>query len=130
MNELITSTRKQIKDNYLTKNIVWVDPVATDEELRNRMSISHIGVVPSMSEGFCYTAVQMQAMGLSMIASEVGALPEVLDHDTTSFVPYGKVQELTDVLREQLSHIHNDTTSQQESLIIDYTDYYNFFLGK
>ena len=71
-----------------------------DETLRAWMSISHVGVVPSMSEGFCYTAVQMQAMGLAMIASEVGALPEVLHHDTTTFVPYGKVKPLNDALEK------------------------------
>ena len=127
----IDTTRKQMKNNYLTKHIVWIDPVKTDEELRLWMSIAHVGIVPSMSEGFCYTAVQMQAMGLRMIASQVGALPEVLDHTTTDFVSYGKVQELTDTLVDVLSNIdlwkHKNPQAQKS---IDYTAYYNLFFNK
>lgn len=51
-----------IKDNALQDTIIWIDPVQDDAELQLWMASADIGVVPSMSEGFCYTAVQMQAM--------------------------------------------------------------------
>ncbi len=93
----ITTIQKQIKDNYLINNIIRIDTVKNDEELRDLMGAVDIGIIPSMSEWFCYTAAQMQAMGLSLVASKVWALPEVLDAQHT-FVSYGKVQELTDAL--------------------------------
>lgn len=122
----IDSIDKQIKDNYLTQHIIRIDPVENKEELRTWMSICHIGIIPSMSEGFCYTAVQMQAMGLSLIASKVGALPEVLDHTTTLFIPYGKAQPLQETLRKVL----DNSPSKKHVPIwsaIDYTNYYNLF---
>ena len=125
----IDTTLKQIKDNYLTNHVIRIDPVPSDETLKTWMSICHVGVVPSMSEGFCYTAVQMQAMGLAMIASEVGALPEVLDHDTTLFVPYGKVKPLHEAL-EQILNNHISENSQHKNnqwKTIDYTNYYDIF---
>jgi glycosyltransferase involved in cell wall biosynthesis len=42
--------QNQIKDNYLTDNIVWIDQVSSDRELRDWMSVADIGIVPSMSE--------------------------------------------------------------------------------
>ncbi len=123
----IDNTLKQIKDNYLTNHIIRIDPVKSDEELKTWMSICHIGIVPSMSEGFCYTAVQMQAMWLQLIASQVGALPEVLDHNNTIFVPYGKVQSLCEALEKSLHNQANLRTKNQELGTIDYSDYYNLF---
>lgn len=126
----IDTTRQQIKNNYLSSSIVWIDPVKTDEELRTLMSIANIGIVPSMSEWFCYTAVQMQAMGLSLIASKVWALPEVLHADTTTFVSYGKVQELTDALLHTISLYREKQKVPENNARIDYTEYYTLFLDQ
>lgn len=123
----IDSTLRQIKDNYLTNNIIRIDPVQDNIILKTWMSVCHIGIVPSMSEGFCYTAVQMQAMGLQIIASEVGALPEVLDQSTTLFVPYGKVQSLYEAFAQALDSKMKPSSIQQQQKIIDYTSYYNLF---
>lgn len=58
----IKFTRDHITNNNLHRHILWIDPVQDDETLRLWMASADIGIVPSMSEGFCYTAVQMQAM--------------------------------------------------------------------
>lgn len=123
----IETTLRQIKDNYLTNHIIRIDPVPSDDILKSWMSISHIGVVPSMSEWFCYTAVQMQAMGLWMIASEVAALPEVLNHDNTIFVPYGKIQQLKKALEISLTNQSMLKNQHKTSETINYSDYYNLF---
>lgn len=133
---------QQIKDNYLTKHTIRIDPVQDNNQLRTWMSICHIGIIPSMSEGYCYTAVQMQAMGLSLIASKVGALPEVLYEKNTRFVEYGKIQELTDAIEATLSQIdtpdsithqvqnkkNTQSYNHEESSSIDYKEYYHLFM--
>ena len=94
------------------------------------MSISDYGIVPSMSEGFCRTAVQMQSMDLPLIASHVGALPEVLHPDTTIFVPYGKVVEMRKVLQDALSPENNSKNtykSEQEIVKNEFSDLEEYF---
>ncbi len=118
--------QNQIKDNYLTDNIVWIDQVSSDRELRDWMSVADIGIVPSMSEWFCYTAVQMQAMWLSLIASKVWALPEVLDTGHT-FVPYGKVKLLSDAIINLLDRKYEVKTSSELCHDIDYQAYCDLF---
>ena len=58
----IKTTKDQITNNDLNKHILWIDPVKDDTTLKLWMITSDIGIIPSMSEGFCYTAVQMQAL--------------------------------------------------------------------
>ena len=93
----IKQTQKQIKDNYLSKFIVWIDPVENDEILKTYMAVADIGIIPSMSEWFCYTAVQMESMWLPLIVSNVWALPEVLSQEH-NFVPYWDISALTHAL--------------------------------
>jgi hypothetical protein len=35
----------------------------------------------------------------------VGALPEVLDHDSTTFVPYGKIKVLAQAIVQQINSL-------------------------
>lgn len=122
----IKSTKNQIINNNIHRHVIWIDPVKDDETLRLWMATSDIGIIPSMSEWFCYTAVQMQAMGLPLIVSKVGALTEVLS-STHTFIWYGKIKEISNAIIENLSlslkkHIENTTDN-----IINYQEYYDLF---
>ncbi len=123
----IHHTQRLIKDNNLQHTLLWMDPFGHEEALRVAMASSDIGIVPSMSEWFCYTAVQMQVMWLSLIASEVWALSEVLHRDHTLFVPYGKIQALyqalVDISVKRIT-IANMTTDPS---LIDYDQYRQLF---
>jgi glycosyltransferase involved in cell wall biosynthesis len=98
------------------------------------MASCSIGFVPSMSEGFCYTAVQMQAMGLSLIVSDVGALPEVLS-DHHQFVWYGQIAELNTAIHTVLDNqilskliLSNPISSPiDQTTTINYQEYCNIF---
>ena len=52
--------------------------------------------IPSRYEGFCYAAVEATIAGVSIIASRVGSLPEVVPHAT--FVPPGDADALARAL--------------------------------
>lgn len=123
---LIKSTKDQIINNNLHQHILWIDPVKENETLRLWMSISDIGIIPSMSEWFCYTAVQMQSMGLPLIVSKVGALPEVLKSHHT-FVSYGKIKELSHAIDKNLSLSIHKYQSDNSNTPINYQEYYNLF---
>lgn len=122
----IKSTKDQITNNNLNQHIIWIDPVKDDESLRLWMSTSDIGIIPSMSEWFCYTAVQMQSMGLPLIVSKVGALPEVLKSHHT-FIWYGKIKELSNAINKNLSQSIHKYQSEDPHISINYQEYYNLF---
>jgi hypothetical protein len=95
------------------------------------MASSDVGVVPSMSEWFCYTAIQMQAMWLSLIASNVWALSEVLSPETTVFIPYGKIQDLYQALVDMSEKKHRtflNISMDSTSTSIDYKKYRKLFV--
>lgn len=57
--------------------ITWQDPLS-EYELQKKIAEYDIWIIPSLSEGFCYTAIEMESMGLSLIASNIPTLVEVL----------------------------------------------------
>ncbi len=122
----VKSTKDQITNNNLHQHIIWIDPVKDDETLRLWMATSDIGIIPSMSEWFCYTAVQMQSMGLPLIVSKVGALPEVLKSHHT-FIWYGKIKELSNAINKNLSKSIHKHQSDNSNTSINYQEYYDLF---
>ena len=124
----IKLTRDHIINNNLHHHILWIDPVQDDKTLRLWMASADIGIVPSMSEWFCYTAVQMQAMWLSLIVSKVGALPEVLDSKKHSFIPYGKTVLLSDAITKRINEWTNGKNNNHNHKIsINYESYCELF---
>jgi len=60
--------------------------------------------VPSRSESFGRTAIEAMAVGTPVVATAVGGLPEIVQHDVTGLlVPYGEVQSLTSCLAKLLN---------------------------
>jgi glycosyltransferase involved in cell wall biosynthesis len=68
-----------------------------EAELVRLHAESEIAVVPSLYEGFSLPAVQAMAMGLPVVATTGGALPEVLgsDGETALLVPPGDAAALS-----------------------------------
>jgi glycosyltransferase involved in cell wall biosynthesis len=58
----------------------------TRDEVFEHMLRARVGVVPSKDEGFCLVALEYQACGTPVVASNVGALPEVLEDCVTGFL--------------------------------------------
>ena len=126
--EQIKQTEKQIKDNYLTKHIIRIDPVENDEILKEYMAIADIGIIPSMSEWFCYTAVQMEAMWLPLIVSNVWALPEVLSAQHT-FIEYWDIPALSNALESAIKKDKekNKIKTKLNHWTINFQEYYDIF---
>lgn len=50
LRDQIQSMHHTIRDNHLDDYIIWIDPVDDTDTMKLWMSISDVGVLPSMSE--------------------------------------------------------------------------------
>ena len=69
--------KKMINDLEIEDNIILLDPVPRNL-LTKYIASSDCVVVPSISEGFGFTAAEACAMGKPVVASNVASLPEVV----------------------------------------------------
>jgi len=59
--------------------------------------------VPSRSESFGRSIVEAMAVGVPLVATKVGGIPEIIEHDRTGrLVEYGNVEQLADAMRDLL----------------------------
>ncbi len=76
---------------------VRVIPSVPRADLPNYLAASDAVVVPSLTEGFGFTAAEAAQLGVQVVASDVGSLPEVLTEDHV-LVPPGDPSALADGL--------------------------------
>jgi len=69
--------KKLIKNLKIEDGVILLDPVPRNE-LPDYIAASDCVVVPSLSEGFGFTAAEACAMGKPVVASDVASLPEVV----------------------------------------------------
>lgn len=85
-----------IEQSPAREQIIRLDPVDR-YRIADVMSVSDAVVVPSMTEGFGFTAAEAAAAGKPLVVSRAGSLPEVASGNVRWFTP-GKVTELSDAL--------------------------------
>lgn len=78
------------------------------EDLFSLLSNSSCVVIPSYSEGFCYVALEAAALGVPIVSSGKGALPEVVS---------GKTLECSGLNSESLSEALHEAFLENWSLI-------------
>jgi glycosyltransferase involved in cell wall biosynthesis len=85
-------------------DIVHITSGLSDAELAALFASSEVACIPSLYEGFSLPAVEAMASGTPIVASRVGALPEVLGTDgrCAELVTPGDADEFTNVLGELL----------------------------
>gem|GEM_PF-5738204 len=66
----------------------------------------------------------MQLLGLPLVATNCGALPEVLDHTRTLFVPFGDIKGFSDAIETRLTKFHASSTIAFQDTLVGY--YYCF----
>ena len=85
-------------------DIVHITSGLSDAELAALFASAEVACIPSLYEGFSLPAVEAMASGTPIVASRVGALPEVLGTDgaCAELVPAADVDALTRALGELL----------------------------
>jgi glycogen(starch) synthase len=66
---------------------------ASDQEVINLMTSADVLVVPSIYEPFGIVALEGMATGVPVVASQVGGLSEVIEHDRTGLFVYPRSPE-------------------------------------
>jgi glycosyltransferase involved in cell wall biosynthesis len=85
-------------------DIVHITSGLSDEALAALFASAEVACIPSLYEGFSLPAVEAMASGTPIVASRVGALPEVLGTDgaCAELVPPADIDALTRALGELL----------------------------
>ena len=85
-------------------DIVHITSGLPDQELATLFASAEVACIPSLYEGFSLPAVEAMASGTPVVASRVGALPEVLGTDgaCAELVKPGDVGELASALGDLL----------------------------
>jgi glycosyltransferase involved in cell wall biosynthesis len=98
-------TEKLIAELGIGWRVQFVSGLA-DEELAELLASAEVMCVPSLYEGFSLPAAEAMASGTPVIASDVGALPEVVGRDGTAavLVPAGDDAALSRTIAELLAH--------------------------
>lgn len=67
------------------------------EEIAEELNNADVFLHPAISEGFCNAVIEAQAMGVPVIASDAGGLPEnIADEETGFIVPMWDVEAIAD----------------------------------
>lgn len=66
-----------IQTHHIETNIILLHNLSREDLLREVSSSSCV-IIPSVSEGFCFVAVESVAMGVPVISSGKGSLSEVV----------------------------------------------------
>ena len=103
-------TLKAIAEAGLTDRVRFEQGLSTPD-LADLMASAQVHVVPSLYEGFSLPTVEAMACGTALVASRVGALPELLDADHQAdgdvpglLVPPGDPDALAAALTDLLTH--------------------------
>jgi glycosyltransferase involved in cell wall biosynthesis len=85
------------------QDIVWIGP-QTQEELIDLYKRARVFVMPSHYESFGISAVEALAFGLRVVATDAGALPEILgSNDATVLVAKRDVKALAEAITTAIS---------------------------
>ena len=86
----------------LEDKLTFVDSLSIDE-LVHEYNRAELLVSPSLYEGFGLPAAEAQACGTPVIATSVGAFPEIVEHgETGMIVPPGEAELLAHAIRTLL----------------------------
>jgi len=75
---------KQVKKFCITETVIFYGDVSKPEQWMARMDII---AIPSLYESFGYVGIEAMALGKPVIASAVGGLCEVFNHETALLIP-------------------------------------------
>jgi glycosyltransferase involved in cell wall biosynthesis/GT2 family glycosyltransferase len=94
--------RNYVEESGMTKEINFL---GFREDIPDLLKKIDIVVVPSMRESFCRVAIESMAAQVPVIATRVGGLPELIDHDKTGIlVPPGDVESLSNAIKYLMEH--------------------------
>jgi len=100
-----------IKELHL-ENVVKIILSVPDKELRDYLVSVDCVIVPSLAEGFGYTTVQTNALGVPIVISDAGSLPEVVSGKYQVF----KSKDVADLVDKVVKVFRGELLQQPQKL--------------
>jgi glycosyltransferase involved in cell wall biosynthesis len=104
---LVGSGKARFKKIDSSKISVIKHGALGSQEIRNLMKRVDLLVVPSTSENFPNVILEAFAMGVVVVASKVGGIPEMISHKTNGYLFDGSSFELSKVILLALKDASN-----------------------
>jgi glycosyltransferase involved in cell wall biosynthesis len=110
------------KIRELPAGVSWFPP-CTANELRNHFRSADVFVFPSHADGFGLVLLEAMASGLSVIASETSAAPEIVTKSTGVIFPEGNLDALVAYFRhfEQNPTLVTEMSGAARARALEYT---------
>jgi N-acetyl-alpha-D-glucosaminyl L-malate synthase BshA len=88
-------------------HVLFLGKHASVDEL---LACADVFLLPSESESFGLAALEAMASGAPVVASRVGGLPEVVEHDVSGYLyPVGDIENMADAALELLTNPRTHT---------------------
>jgi N-acetyl-alpha-D-glucosaminyl L-malate synthase BshA len=76
-------------------------------EIENYLQAADMGLITSESESFCLSILELMAFGCPSVATDVGGIPEVVEHNKTGLiVPFGNADQLAQAVEKLIGDAH------------------------
>jgi glycosyltransferase involved in cell wall biosynthesis len=96
--------REELREQLHPENLEFLPEQAHDAAMK-LMASADVFVLPSYSEGFPNVIIEAMAMGKPVIATSVGAIPEMLSDGCGVLIPPRDVKSLTEALVRVLADV-------------------------
>lgn len=107
---------KQLVKEYRLQNVIFPGWLTHNDKLE-LFRLSKILILPSYHEGFPITILEAMASGTDVIATNVGAIPEIIE---TALIP-GDCEKLADAIEEKYTAEDKETRrNNRERVVHDY----------
>lgn len=123
--------KEMAKTLNVEANIIWKHNLS-DADLMNEITSTNAVIIPSLSEGFCFTAAETVAFKMPIISSEKGALREVTGGkviEIKSLSPEGLNQALESAYKAEW-HEKKVTLFPIEKTVREYLELYELTINK
>ena len=95
--------------------------IKSKDELFKRIDASHALVVPSLSEGMPTVILEAMARGKSIIATDVGAVSELVDESNGRLIPPNDVKALEDAIKKVKADVFEKGSNRSLSKVTSFT---------
>lgn len=96
---LIGPVKDEVKEYKLLSNLTFKGEVC-HEEIMDELQMADLFLFPSYTEGFSNALVEAMAVGLPVIASDVGANKEMVEHEGGIIVPSGSIEAIIQAIKD------------------------------
>ena len=101
--KFLKDLQQRVKQAQLTERILFLPEASVDDMFR-WYQVLNLYVTPSCTEGFGLTALEAMACGVPVIATPVGALPDlIVENKTGTLIPSRDVKELNSAIEATLT---------------------------